>query len=212
MNRGTPLMAVGLALIAAALCLTGYNLAEESAAERNADRVVTQMREILPEASGTAEEDNRAETPPSDPGPLYQSYPEVEMPAVEVEGELYIGILQIPALQLELPVMREWSYPKLKTAPCRFTGSAYTDDLVLMAHNYERHFGRLKDLGVGDAVRFTDMDQNVFSYRVEAVELLQAEDVENMTAGEWPLTLFTCTVGGAYRVTVRCERIANEWD
>ena len=100
----------------------------------------------------------------------------------------------------------------MKTAPCRFTGSAYTDDLVLMAHNYERHFGRLKDLGVGDAVRFTDMDQNVFSYRVEAVELLQAEDVENMTAGEWPLTLFTCTVGGAYRVTVRCERIANEWD
>ena len=29
-------------------------------------------------------------------------------------------------------------------------------------------------------------------------------DVEAMESGDWALTLFTCTIGGKTRVTVRC--------
>ncbi len=31
--------------------------------------------------------------------------------------------------------------------------------------------------------------------------------MEEMESGDWDLTLFTCTIGGACRVTVRCQQV-----
>lgn len=125
---------------------------------------------------------------------------------VEIDGYGYVGYLTIPALGLELPVMAEWDYARLRLAPCRYSGSTKTGDLVIAAHNYARHFGSLQTLLAGDEVRFTDMDGVVTVYEVAAVEILQPTAVEEMTAGEYDLTLFTCTYGGQSRVTVRCDR------
>ncbi|MGN0969549.1 MAG: sortase, partial [Evtepia sp.] len=53
-------------------------------------------------------------------------------------------------------------------------------------------------------VLFTDADGNQFRYTVAQVETLAKTAVEEMAAGDWDLTLFTCTLGGQTRVTVRC--------
>ncbi len=132
--------------------------------------------------------------------------PAEQMPVRKADGEDYVGILSISALGLELPVMDEWSYPKLKKVPCRYAGSILTGDLILMAHNYESHFGNLKRLELGDEVLFEDMAGDSFSYQVTAVEALGSGDRAELWAGEWDLTLFTCTPGGASRVVVRCIR------
>lgn len=139
--------------------------------------------------------------------PDYMLNPEMEMPVILNNGQEYIGVLEIPSLDLELPIISEWNYARLKKAPCRYAGSAYTDDLVIAAHNYESHFGRLKDLSLGDAVSFTDVEGNRFEYEVVLKETLMPRDVNEMKSGEFDLSLFTCTVGGSYRVTVRCDRI-----
>lgn len=44
-----------------------------------------------------------------------------------------------------------------------------------------------------------------FSYYVAVTEALTPWSVEDMTSGEWPLSLFTCTLDSQNRVTVRCE-------
>ena len=119
--------------------------------------------------------------------------------------EACIGILEIPAIDLKLPVLSEWSYPFLKRAPCRYSGSAYLDNLVITVHNYRTYFGKLKELEVGTEVIFTDAAGNRFEYKVAAVEALTPQSVEDMTSGEWALSLFTCTLDGKSRVTVRCE-------
>lgn len=137
--------------------------------------------------------------------PPFVQYPEMEMPTREIDGQTYIGMVEVPALELSLPVISEWTYPRLKKAPCRYVGSVYSKDMVICGHNYDRHFGRLKDLAVGDEVRFTDMDGNVFFYSICGTEQLGKYAVEDMLAGEWDLTLFTCTKGGRMRVTVRCK-------
>lgn len=137
--------------------------------------------------------------------PPFVQYPEMEMPTKEIDGQTYIGMVEVPSLELSLPVISEWTYPRLKKAPCRYVGSVYSKDMVICGHNYDRHFGRLKELAVGDEVRFTDMDGNVFFYSVCGTEQLGKYAVEDMLAGEWDLTLFTCTKGGRMRVTVRCK-------
>ena len=128
------------------------------------------------------------------------------MPVETIDGKEYIGVLSIPSLGLELPVLAQWNYPDLKTAPCRYAGSLYQDNLIICAHNYDAHFGRLKTLQTGDEVTFVDMDENVVVYKVVEMEILKPTNIEEMEAGDWDLTLFTCTKGGRTRVTVRCVR------
>ena len=202
-SKGSGFILAGLLLIAAALLLTGYNLWEENRAGDAAVEVAHQLVEIIPQV---AEPEVPAEEIVPEM-PLYVTYPEMEMPAAKIDSDLYIGILEIPALDLELPIMSSWSYPKLKVAPCRYTGSAYTKDLVIAAHNYKSHFGRLGNLALGDRITFTDVDGNVFTYEVAAQETLMPTAIREMTSGEWALTLFTCTVGGSYRVAVRCDLV-----
>lgn len=188
-KKGTILIFAGSLLIAAALFLQCYNLWEQSRAQRLADTALAVLETEI-------SQDDSAVVLPS---------PDMEMPTVNIDGFDYIGILEIPCLALSLPVMSEWSYPRLKKAPCRYMGSAYRGDMILAAHNYKGHFGLLKNIPMGETVIFTDADGNVFCYTVSAAEILAGTAVEEMEAGEWDLSLFTCTKGGRTRFVLRCD-------
>lgn len=208
-RKGSGMIAMGLALILAAAALAGYNALEARQAQKASMQVVQILEQQLPLPESQPDEAS-LESLPGDTVPATQPdhvrFPNKEMPIVTVDGQDYIGTVAVPSLELELPVIADWSYPALKIAPCRYQGSAYTGDLILMAHNYNSHFGRLKELRPGDTVSFTDMDGNVFSYQVVELEELPGTAVEDMSAGQWDLTLFTCTYGGQSRVTIRCEK------
>lgn len=116
----------------------------------------------------------------------------------------YSGILTIPSLDLELPVQDQWSYPALRKTPCRYYGSAADADLVIFAHNYQHHFGKLKQMAKWDEVQFTDIEGRLHRYQVDEVMVVAPDEAEQMTGGEWDLILFTCTYGGENRIAVRC--------
>ena len=130
-----------------------------------------------------------------------------EMPVVTLDGYEYVGYVEIPALELKLPVMSDWDYNRLTLAPCRQFGSSRTDDLVIAAHNYESHFGHLKDLSAGDTVTFTDMEGIVNTYCVKKIETLNPNEVDAVQNSGYDLVLYTCTKDGQTRVTVFCNRI-----
>ena len=134
-------------------------------------------------------------------------YKDMEMPARRVAGRRYIGILEIGALRLKLPVLDTFSYRNIKVAPARFFGSVYDDNLILLAHNYQSHFGKLHLLQTGDEISFTDMDGNRFWYTVTGVEVIGGMEGEKLAEGDFDLCLFTCTLGGKNRVVVRCRRV-----
>lgn len=205
-HKGAIWIALGLLLIAAALFITGRNLWESRQAEESALEIIDHLDEIIPSlpTEGIDETIFTGETMPEEVIPDYILNPNMEMPTETIDGNKYIGVLEIPSLELKLPVMSGWSYPKLKIAPCRYVGSAYTGDLVIAAHNYTAHFGQLKNLHIGEEITFTDVDGNVFLYEVLELETLMPTAIDEMTAGDWDLTLFTCTIGGKSRVTVRC--------
>jgi len=205
-RKGTIWITLGLLLIAAALFITGRNLWESRQAENATLEVIDYLDEIIPSlpTEGIDGTIFTGESMAEEEIPDYILNPDMEMPTETIDGNEYIGVLEIPSLELKLPVMSDWSYPKLKIAPCRYVGSAYTGDLVIAAHNYTAHFGQLKSLHIGDEITFTDVDGNVFRYEVLELETLMPTDIDEMTGGDWDLTLFTCTIGGKSRVTVRC--------
>ena len=197
------MLGAGLLLIAAALALAAYNVIDAQRAARSAAQALEALSQTTAVSAAEPEEAS------ADNAPAYLADPEMPMPTVSFDGNDYIGRVDVPSLGLSLPVISEWSYPRLKIAPCRYTGSAYLDNLIIAAHNYSSHFGNLNRLNTGDTVTFTDVDGNQFTYAVSLIEDLPGTDIEEMQSGEWDLTLFTCTLGGRSRVTVRCERTAD---
>ena len=205
-KKGGLLIGAGLALIAAAAVLCAYNLFDSFRAGLVSQAAVGALEEQiqekqqqpagmpvsvsdeLPLAVDPVAIDVRREVEIPD----YILNPNMEMPVSRVNGQDYIGILEIPAIDLKLSVISEWNYPRLRIAPCRYAGSAYTNNLVISAHNYASHFGSLNKLAEGTAVRFTDTDGNVFNYRVALKETLNPRDVEYMTDSGWDLSLVTC--------------------
>lgn len=201
---GTALILFGLVLIGAALGLLLHNQREEARAAQAVEEVAPRIVEAI-----GGRQAQQAQIPKESLPAFFREQepdPDREMPAVTIDGQDYIGYLSIPALELELPVMGQWSYPRLRMAPCRYTGSLYKDDLVVMAHNYSKHFGRLDQLRPGDRIEFTDMDGLTVAFQVTVLDVLAPEAIQKMTAGEYDLTLFTCTYGGKSRVTVRCDK------
>ena len=130
----------------------------------------------------------------------------MEMPTKEIDGLSYLGTL---ALSLQLPILSDYVFDNLRIAPSRFTGSVYTNNMVICAHNYSSHFGNLKRLSAGDRLTLTDMDGNVFSYVVREILTLKPYEKEEFTESGYALTLFTCNISGEARVTVRCDRLTN---
>lgn len=197
---GKTFMLLGLLMLLGGVVLLMYNHTQAMAAEQASVQLLPQIAEKIRESSG------------EDPENLQNhfNYMDVTMTEVEIDGHLYIGYLSVPVLELELPVMSGWDYPSLQIAPCRYSGTVRGEDLVLMAHNYDKHFGNIDQLELKDAVLFTDMDGVTTGYEVVAVDILAPSAVEEMTSGVFDLTLFTCTYGGQNRVTVYCDRFRGE--
>ena len=186
---------LGIACILGAVGLVAYNRWEEQNAETTAQDLLRDVQVVIdkPRPQPSLPED-REELP-------------AEMPTAEVDGEDCVGILSVPALELELPVLADWSYARLRKAPCRYYGTCYETDFVIAAHNYKTHFGRLSQLQPGDAVIFTDVNGEDHCYEVVLMETLPPTATGEMITSGFDLSLYTCTPGGASRVTVRCTGV-----
>lgn len=195
-KKSTLFILIGVVLLCFAFVLTVYNIVDGIMAGKRAEAALSELKNNI-----SSEESLDDLT--SDGRPLYEKYPEMNMPLVEIDGEYYIGILNIPSLNIELPVREEFSYDYLKTSPCKYEGSVYMNNMIIAAHNYSSHFGNLKNLSLGDNVTFIDGDGNLFSYNVAEIIQVDGTDIEGMKDGDWDMTLFTCSLDGRTRVTVR---------
>lgn len=202
-GKGTLFFAAGIMLLLGALGLASYNLWDESRAAAAVDSAMAVLDEAIVPAAALTQED-LMNLSGEVRIPDYILDPDMELPVLELDGRRYVGYVEIPVLELKLPVLENWSYPNLKVSPCRYKGTPYQNNMVVAAHNYPHHFGRIKELVEGDEVRFTDIDGNVFVYTVAEQEQLNPRPAKAMLEGDWDLTLFTCTLGGQYRVTIRC--------
>ena len=210
-KRGWFLIGLGICLILSAVILSGRNVLAESNAEREASHVLVQLAAMLPETTKAASQPSASASEPIPEEtvkiPDYLLNPDMDMPTVSIDGLAYIGILSIPSIHLEQPVLQQWDDQAVKKALCCYVGSVYRNNMVIAGHNYRNAFGKLFDLQIGDEVTFTDTDGNLFRYRVAELETLPASAVEEITESTWDFTLFTCTFGGRSRLAVRCERM-----
>ena len=201
MNRRfwSAVTAAGVILLAAAVGLTLWNVQTDLKAAQSRDTILLQLADVMPE-----EDEPAADKPPATETPATEEV----LPSVPIDGRNYMGAIRFPSLDLELPVLAEYTLPALKIAPAVYSGTPEGNDLVICGHNYRSHFGPLNRLSLGDEVLMRTVDGAVYRYTVAATEVVSPLAVQDVTNGQWDLTLFTCTLGGKTRFVVRCDRMA----
>ena len=201
---GITLILLGVVCLLFAAGMVVHHHLDAKVAKTSAESILQEAQEMIKQSViPTIEKEDYQEIPSED---VSEESPK-KIPVVRLQEDNCIGILSIPVLELELPVLDRWNYSKLKKAPCRYFGSCYGTDFVIAAHNYAAHFGRLSELKPGDLVIFTDATGGVYGYEVILLETLPGTATEAMITSGFDLSLYTCTPGGANRVTVRCNRI-----
>lgn len=202
---GILFMGLGVLCLSASIFLLTHNQLEDAEAGNAAQSVLYNIQTVVP----TVHQEAVTLPPPDDTDKDEEV--STEMTVTEIDGYGYIGYISLPSIDIELPVMDDWDYARLKIAPCRQFGSTKSNDLVIAAHNYQKHFGKLAQLQYGDLVSFTDMDGVITFYTVADIETLEPTQVDEVEHSNWDLTLYTCTYGGRSRVVVRCITVdANE--
>lgn len=219
MNRKYAWCMIGLGtmLLLAALFLVLYNMHTDTQSGAASVEILYELRQEISEKAAATEPETIYIPPTKD---IYAQYAPEETteptepptdPAAELDGRYYTGVLMIPSLQVELPVMQNWSYPNLRLAPCRYEGSAAAGNLIIAAHNYRSHFGDIDSLHTGDQIHFVDVYGTLYTYEVTNIEIIDGSNAPAMRDGadEWDLTLFTCTFSGRTRVTVRAVQVTE---
>lgn len=199
---GFVFLALGMAFVFAAGLFTGTFVLDERFADVQAMSVNSATKGYLSSVQGFYS----GQDVPAD----YELDPTRDMPGVVIDGLTVIGNVRVDSVGIDVSVAESWETEAAGRVPCRYSGSAYTKDMVVAGHNYRSHFGSLSGVEVDDGVVFTDMDGNEFYYRVTGIETIHGADVKGLEAGDWDLTLFTCTLGGRDRVVVRCSEMTEE--
>ncbi|MDD6059704.1 MAG: sortase [Ruminococcus sp.] len=208
------LIILGILLILSAGTLCIYNSREDKQALKASQNVMNQIHEIIPEIK-------QAETPtkPESGGANedlfapFEEEKEPEIPTIQIDDSIYCGFITLPSLGIELPVTIGWSYPSLKKTPGRYKGSVYGNDLIIAAHNYGSHFGRINELVQDDEIWFTDAEGYRHYYTVQYTEVINGWDTERMLAGngsDWELTIYTCDYSGQNRIAVRAAKTQKD--
>lgn len=131
---------------------------------------------------------------------------------IHAEGEDgVIGLIEIPELDVKLPIIGKWSYPLLKISICRYSGPLPNEkgNMVLIGHNYKNgsHFGKLDKLKKGAAIFITDTKTSTrVRYEVYEIKTIAPTDFKALETFKGPngLTLLTCINGGNDRQIFRC--------
>lgn len=192
-NKGKAFIGIGVLLILVSLIITGFNKYNDLNAGKQAQAALDIFKsEVIPK-NHIVDSLIPNETK--------------EMKTININGDEFIGTIKIPSINLELPVMSEYTYSKLKKAPCRYYGNLFTNDLIICAHAYKTFFANLVELKQNDLIIFTAVDGNNYVYEVLEIEVLKSTDVDKMINNDFDLTLYTCTYDNMGRVTVRCNRV-----
>lgn len=204
---GTVFIVLGTFLIMLCLLLVLHNHREDEESQAFSAAQLSVIKQSAIQRTAGADLDRESDARATNT--TVESDTDDEMPIVFIEGYGYIGYVTFPSLDLELPVMDELNDTRLKLAPCRYYGSLETNDLVVAGHNYRSGFGKIKNLNKGDEIYFTDMNGDVYTYRVEEIETLSADEVTKMIASGWDFSLYTCAYDRSRRLTIRCAKIES---
>jgi len=132
----------------------------------------------------------------------------------EIGGYKVVGIIRIPKIDLEYPILGETNQNSLNISITKFWGNKINEigNVTLAGHNNlnGRMFGRIKKLEIGDVIELTDIQNVTLKYEVFKTYIIDPNDITCILPeeeGTREVTLITCTNGRSNRYIVKAREI-----
>ena len=130
------------------------------------------------------------------------------------DGTIYetIGVINIPSVNANDPILSTYTDELLKIAPCRFHGPNPNEvgNLCIAGHNYKnsKFFSKVPNLQLGDKIEITDLSGRMLTYTVYDKFIVNPDELEctsQLTNGNKEITLITCTNDNKQRHIIKAR-------
>ena len=130
------------------------------------------------------------------------------------DGTIYytIGVINIPSINVNYPILSTYTDELLKIAPCRFHGPNPNEvgNLCIAGHNYKnsKFFSKVPNLQLGDKIEITDLSGRMLTYTVYDKFIVNPDELEctsQLTNGNKEITLITCTNDNKQRYIIKAR-------
>lgn len=132
----------------------------------------------------------------------------------EIHGNKVVGIIKIPKIELEYPILETTSVETLKLSITKFWGNKINEigNVTLAGHNNlsGTMFGKTKNLEIGDIIELTDIQNVTLKYEIFDKYVIDPNDIRCILPIEEysrEVTLITCTNGNKNRLIVKAREI-----
>lgn len=141
---------------------------------------------------------------------------EIELDEVRVEYKGYnvVGVITIPSIDIEYPIIDKTSDEAMKVSITKFWGDNVNDigNFSMAGHNYldGTMFGKTSRLDLGDKIKMTDLTGKTIEYQIFNKYVIDANDVtcvNSVKGNTREITLITCTNGRSNRLIVKAREI-----
>lgn len=190
MNKNKLLRCIGLILVVISLAVLLAGRLQNRGSRQENQRVAQQIEAILP---------------PRFPG-TQEELTIMDMPVLSLQGQDYIALLEVPALDVKLPVRSTWSSRGAQRCPSRFSGTVYDGTLVIGGSSQPGHLDFIAQLMLGDTITVTAMDGSQFRYRVTQITRVRSTPADLLMEEGWDLTLFARDSGTLDYILIRCQQ------
>jgi len=130
------------------------------------------------------------------------------------DGTIYytIGVINIPSINVNYPILSTYTDELLKIAPCRFHGPNPNEvgNLCIAGHNYKnsKFFSKVPNLQLGDKIEITDLSGRMLTYTVYDKFIVNPDELEctsQLTNENKEITLITCTNDNKQRHIIKAR-------
>ena len=123
-----------------------------------------------------------------------------------------IGLIEIPKINLNYPILSKINDNLLKIAPCKFYGPMPNEygNLCIAGHNYDNYkfFSKIYTLNINDEILIHDMKGNILKYLVTdnfEVKENEFDKVINSDNSIKQITLVTCNNSNSNRIIIKAK-------
>lgn len=132
----------------------------------------------------------------------------------ELKGYKIVGIIKIPKIDVEYPILEKTTVESLNISITKFWGNEINEigNVTLAGHNNFSGvmFGKIKKLAVGDIIELTDTQNVTLQYEVFETKIIDPNDIScilPIEEGRREITLITCENGKANRFIVKAKEV-----
>lgn len=200
--------------------LQGIEFKESSKVVEEEVEVTVVILNAIPEESEEIIEENERKDKQYTITELIQREEEIEVPEeqklIANDGTVYytIGIINIPSINVNYPILSTYTDELLKTAPCKFHGANpnKVGNLCIAGHNYknDKFFSKAPTLEYGDIIEITDLTGTTLQYAVYDKYVVNPDELgctSQLTDGNREITLITCTNDNKQRHIIKAREI-----